>query len=209
MDSWERYDETSLPPKESFYNELNLEGITSEDHNHAKKVRDTFNIKNLGEYHDLYVQSDTLLLADVFENFRNTCIKIYEFNPAYFLSAPRLAWQACLKKTKIKLELLTDYDMLLMIESGIRGGICQSMHRYAEANNKYMKNYDKNIPSSYLEYMDANNLYGWTMCKKLPVDNFRWAEDLDTYTESYVRNYDENSDYGSVLEVDIEYPKSL
>ena len=99
--------------------------------------------------------------------------------------------------------------MLLMIESGIRGGICQSMHRYAEANNRYMKNYNKNVPSSYLEYLDANNLYGWAMWKKLPVDNFRWTEDLDRYTENFIKNYDENSDYGCVLEVDIEYPKTL
>ena len=95
------------------------------------------------------------------------------------------------------------------MESGIRGGICQSIHRYAEANNKYMKNYNKNIPSSYLMYLDANNLYGWAMCKKLPVSNFRWSEDLDKYTEDFIKNYDENSDYGIVLEQDIEYPKNL
>ena len=99
--------------------------------------------------------------------------------------------------------------MLLVIESGIRGGICQSMHRYAEANNRYMKIYNKNIPSSYLEYLDANNLYGCAICKKLPVDNFRWTEDLDMYTENFIKNYDENGDYGSVLQVDIEYPKTL
>ena len=106
-------------------------------------------IKNLGEYHDLYVQSDTLLLADVFENFRDKCIEIYELDPAHFLSAPGLAWQACLKKTGIKLELLTDNDMLLMFEKGIRGGMCQVPHHYAKANNKYLKNHDKNIESSF------------------------------------------------------------
>ena len=111
--------------------------------------------------------------------------------------------------TKVKIELLTVYDMLLMMESGIRGGICQSTHRYAEANNRYMKNYSENVPSSYLEYLDANNLYGWAMCKKLPIDNFRWTEDLDMYTENFIKNYDENSDYGCVLEVDTEYPKTL
>ena len=112
-----------------------------------KKVWDVFEIKNLGEYHDLYVQSDTLLLSDIYGNFRNMCLKIYEFDPVYFVSAPGLAWQACLKKTGVKLESLTDYDMMLMIEKGIRGGICQATHRYSKANNKYMKNYDKNIES--------------------------------------------------------------
>ena len=90
------------------------------------------------------MQSDTLLLADVFENFRYMCLKEYELDPAHFLSLPGLAWQACLKKTNIELELLTDYDMLLMVEEGIRDGICHSIHRYAKANNKYMKNYNNN-----------------------------------------------------------------
>ena len=113
------------------------------DYRHAKRVFKSFDNKNLGGYHDLNVQSDTLLLADVFENFRNKCIEIYELDPAHFLSAPGLAWQACLKKTGIKSELLTDIDMLLTVEKGIRGGICHVIHRYAKANNKSMKNYDK------------------------------------------------------------------
>ena len=147
MDSWKRFDETSLPDKKAFYSELNLEDITDKDYLHAQKVFKEFCI-NIGEYHNLYVQSDTLLLADVFENFRNKCVKIYELYPAHFLSAPALAWQACLKKTGIKLELLTDIDMLLMAEKRIRGEICYAIHRYAKANNKYMKNHDKNITSS-------------------------------------------------------------
>ena len=108
-------------------------------------------LKNLGDYHDLYVQSDTLLLADVFENFRNMCLDIYGLDPVYFVSAPGLAWQACLKKTRVKLELLTDIDMLLIVEKGIRGGICYSIHKYAKANNIYMKIYDKNMESSYIK----------------------------------------------------------
>ena len=158
MDSWEKFYETALPPKKDFYSNLNLENISDEDYTHAQKIWDVFEIKNLGEYHDLYVQSDTLLLADIFENFRNMCLNIYELDPVYFVSAPGLAWQACLKKTGVKLELITDYDMILMIEKGIRGGICQAIHRYAKANNKYMKNYNNNIESSYIEYLDANNL---------------------------------------------------
>ena len=108
----------------------------------------------------MFVQSDILLLADVFENFRNTCLEIYGLDPPKFLSAPELAWQAALKKTKVKLDLLIDIDMLLMVEKGIRGGICHSIYRYAKANNKYMKYYDKNKESSYLQYWDVNNLYG-------------------------------------------------
>ena len=145
MDSWERFEETSLPDKKAFYSELNLEDITDKDYEHAQKVWEVFGIKNLGEYHDLYVQSDILLLEDVFESFRDMCIEIYELDPAHFLSAPGLAWQACLKKTKVELELLTDIDMLLMVEKGTRGGIYHAMHRYATANNKYIKNYDKDI----------------------------------------------------------------
>ena len=145
MDSWERFDETLLPVKEVFYSKLNIKGISDKDYAHGQKVWEVFEIKNLDEYHDLYVQCDTLLLADVFENFRDKCTEIYELDPAHFLSAPGLAWQACLKKTKVELELLTDIDMLLMVEKGIRGGICQATHRYAKANNKYMNNYDKSI----------------------------------------------------------------
>ena len=130
MDNWERFDETSLPDKEPFYSSLNMENNDDIDYIHGNNVFKKFKLKNLGEYHDLYVQSDTLLLADVFENFRNRCIKVYELDRPHFLSLPGLAWQACLKKTNVKLELLTDYDMLLMVEEGIRGGICHSIHRY-------------------------------------------------------------------------------
>ena len=160
IDSWEKFNETSLPSKEDFYSNLNMEDIDDIDYRHGNNVFKGFKLENLGDYHDLYVQSDTLLLADVFENFRDMCIKEYELDPAHFLSLPGLAWQACLKKTDIELELLTDYDMLLMVEEGIRGGICHSAHRYVKANNKYMKNYKNNEESSYIQYLDANNLYG-------------------------------------------------
>ena len=139
------FDETLLPDKEDFYSNLNSKDIRYVDFIHAKRVFKEFNINNLGKYHDLYVESDTLLLVDVFENFRDKCIEIYKLDPAQFLSAPGLTWQACLKKTVIKLELLTDIDVLLMIEKGVRGEICHAMCRYAKANNKYMKNYNKNI----------------------------------------------------------------
>ena len=162
------------------------------------------------DYHDLYVQSDSLLLADVFENFRDMCLKEYELDPAHFLSLPGLAWQACLKKTNIELELLTDYDMLLMVEEGIKGGICHSIHRYAKANNKYMKNYNNNEESSYIQYLDANNLYGWAMSKKLLVNGFKWIKTAESViNEDFIKNYDENNDKDDIFEVDVKYSKKL
>ena len=163
----------------------------------------------MGEYHDLYVQSDTLLLADVFENFRNMCLKEYELDSSYFYSTPGLTLQACLKKTGVKIDLLTDNDMLLMVENGIREGMCQSTYRYVKANNKYMKKYNKNKESAYLQYLDANNLFGWAMSKKSPVNGLKWVSDLSEFNEGFIKNYDENSDVGYYLEKDIEYPKKL
>ena len=209
MDNWERFNETLLPTKESFYSNLNMENIEDIDYRHGNNVFKIFELNNLGEYDNLHVQSDTLLLADIFENFRNKCLEVYELDPAHFLSLPGLTWQACLKKTNIELELLTDYDMLLMVEEGIRGGICHSIHRYAKANNKYMKDYDKNIESSYIQYLDANNLYGWAMSQKLPVNNFKWVEDTSKINEKFIKNYYENSRKGYILEVDVKYPKEL
>ena len=200
MDNWERFDETSLPNKESFHSSLNMESIDDIDYRHGNNVFKRFKLKNLGKYYGLYVQSDTLLLADVFENFRNMCIEVYELDPTHFLSLPGLAWQACLKKTNIKLELLTDYDMLLMVEKGIRGGICHSIHRHAKANDKYMKNYDKNEESSYIQYLDANNLYGWAISQKLPVNAFKWVNDITEINEVDVK---------VDVEVDVKYPKKL
>ena len=170
MDNWERFNETSLPSKESFYSNLNMENIEDIVYRHGNNVFNKFKLNNLGAYHDLYVQSDTLLLADAFENFRDMCLKEYELDPDHFLSLPGLAWQACLKKTNVE---LTNYDMLLMVEEGIRGGICHSVHRYAKANNKYMKKYNNNEESSYILYLDANDLYCWAMSKKLPVNGFK------------------------------------
>ena len=153
------------------------------------------------------------------ENFRNICIKVYELDPAHFVSLPGLAWQVCLKKTNIELELLTDYDMLLMVEKGIRGGICHSIQRYAKANNKYMQNYNNNEESSYIQYLDTNNLYGWAISKKLPVNGFKWLDRSETtaepsnkrneVNEDFIKNYDENNDKGYILEVDVKYPKEL
>ena len=150
-----------------------------------------------------------MLPSDVFENFIKACIKNYELDPAHFISLPGLAWQACLKKTNVELELLTDYDMFLMIEEGIRGGICHDIQRYAKANNKYMKDYDKKKKSSYIQYLDANNLYGKAMTEKLPLRGIRWMDDISRMDEDFVRGYDKNDIKGYILEVDVDYPNEL
>ena len=193
MDSWEKFDETTLPSEEVFYSNLNLKDISDEDYAHPQKVWDVFEIRKLGEYRDLYVQSDTLLLSDVLIHLQmkilEMCLEIYELDNIYFVSAPGLAWQACLKKTGVKLELITDYEMLLMIEKGIKGGICQATYRYAKANNKYMKNYDKNNESLYIEYLDENNFYGWAMSQKLPVNGFKWVKKkkLSEFNKEFIK----------------------
>ena len=161
------------------------------------------------EYHDLYVRSDTLLLADIFENFRQSCLENYELDPAHFVSLPGLPWQGCLKKTNVELELLTDYDMLLMVEEGIRGGICHAVQRYAHANNKYMKDYDRKKKSSYIQYLDANNLYGKAMTEKLPVKGFRWMKDISKIDEDFVKVYNKNDNKGYIIDADVDYPSKL
>ena len=185
-----------------------MENITDIDYRHATRVFREFKMNNLGDYHDLYVQSDTLLLTDVFENFRNISLKTYELDPAYFLSLPGFAWHACLKITGVKLELITDINMLLMIDSATLGGVCHAVCSYAEANNKYMDNYDENKESLFLQNLDANNLYGCPMTKKLPVGGFKWVK-MSKIDEEFMKNYEENGDIGFFLKVDIEYPQEL
>ena len=150
-----------------------------------------------------------MLLADIFENFRQSRLKNYELDRAHFVSLPGLAWQACLKKTNVELELLTDYDMLLIVEEGIRGGICHAVQRYPHANNKYMNDYDRKKKSSYIQYLDANNLYGKAMTEKLPVRGFRWMENISKIDEDFVKVYNKNDNKGYILYVDVDYPSKL
>ena len=207
VSSLEKLSETQLPPKEEFYSKLNDENISEEDFYHAIRVWDIFNCKTIRDYHDLYLKSDVLLLADVFENFRKTCLKHYNLDPAHYYTSPGLAWDACLKTTKQELQLLDDYDMLMMFERGIRGGITHISKRYAEANNEYMKTYDPQKPSSYIQYLDANNLYGWAMSQPLPTHGFEWVENI---TKTQVLNIIEgNSAKGYIFDVDLVYPKHL
>ena len=150
-----------------------------------------------------------MFLADIFEYFRKSCLKNYELVPAHFVSLPGLAWQACLKKTNVELELLTDYDMLLMVEEGIRGGICHAIQRYAKANNKYMNNYDTKKKSSYIQYLDVNSLYGKAMTEKLPVRGLKLVNDISKIDEDFVKDYKKNDNKGYILDVDVDYPSKL
>ena len=180
MDSLERFKETTLPPKEAFYSRLTEENISDEDYTHAEKVWKEFKMEHLQDYHNLYNEIDVLLLADVFESFRDICIKNYKLDPAHYYTAPSLSWDACLKMTGVKLELLTDVDMLLMLEKGIRGGVSMISNRYGKANNKYMGNkFNPSEPSKYIQYLDANNLYGAAMSMKLPTSGFKWMNDKE------------------------------
>ena len=135
MDSWDKFKETSLPSIAHFYSNLNMSGVSDSDYEHTCSIWREFKIRNIGEYHDLYLRTDVVLLANVFKSFKLVCLENYGLNPSHFYMAPGLAWKACLKKIGIRLELLLDPDMLLMFERGIRGGITQSIHRWAAANN--------------------------------------------------------------------------
>ena len=201
MDNIKKFKETNLPPKEKFYSKLNDEHITQQDFEHAQNVWKTFNCKNMGDYHDLYLKTDVLLLADVFEEFRNVCLENYELDPAWYFTSPGLAWDAALKKTKVKLELLTDIDMLQMIEKGTRGCVSMISNRLGKANNKYMgKDFNPEKPSTFIPYLDANNLYGWAMCEPLPVGEFELVDE---------KEFENWRNFPCILEVDLDYPKEL
>ena len=208
MDSIEKFNDPKPPPQGAFYSKLSGKGISNKNYTHVWNVWNSFKMKILKEYHELYNITDVLLLADVFENFRDLCLKIYGLDPVYYFTAPGLAWDACLKITGIELELLSDPNMLLMFEKGIRGGISIISNRYGEANNKYMrKGFNKNKPSKYLMYLDANNLYGCGMSEKLPTHGFKWLTGGEM-EKIYENRYNLNK-IPCILEVDIEYPENL
>ena len=203
-----KFEEERLPSRNEFYNRLNNEQISIEDYTHAQNIWEKFRIKNLGEYHDLYLKMDVLLLADVFENFRDLILNSYKLDPAHYITAPGLSWDAMLRMTKVTLELLTDLDMHLMVEKGIRGGISTISNKYGIANNKYQTNYNPSMPSKYIIYKDANNLYGWSMSLSLPYGQFKWL--TDSQIEDFnVQHIADDGDVGYILDVDLSYPSSL
>ena len=204
MDSWKRFSEEKLPPQVDFYNILQQSHITQEDYAHAQEVFKVFGLKDLGEYHDLYVETDVRLLADVFESFRNTAMKHYELDPVHFITLPSFALDAMLKKTGVELDLLCDPDMYQFFEDGMRGGISYIGERRGDANNPYVPGYDPTMRNNYLIYLDVNNLYGKAMCEDLPEKEFQWIEDAGNFDINTLGN-----GRGGVLEVDLEYPKEL
>ncbi|GFW42901.1 uncharacterized protein TNCV_734341 [Trichonephila clavipes] len=204
MDTFQKFNEGCLPSKEAFFSSLTNETVSDDDYAHCQNVWKSFNLKTLGEYHDLYVTSDVILLADVFQNFRHLCLNFYKLDPCHCYTAPGLAWQACLYMSRVKLELFTDLDMHLFVERGIRGGISMISHRFSSANNKYLDSYDENKPSKYILYLDANNLYGWAMSQPLPTHGFEWITQPIDFME-----IPDESDIGYILEVDMDYPQNL
>jgi len=205
MDSFKKFEDNRLPKKEDFFSLMNNEHITDEEYQHAQNVWKKFGLSLMGEYHDLYLKSDILLLADVFENFRKACQQYYELDPAHYFTTPGLSWDAMLKMTNTELELMSDVDMFQFIEKGMRGGISYIANRYGKANNKYMKEYDEKASSKYIMYLDANNLYGWAMSQYLPTGGFKWLSEK----EVNLSKFDDEFEKGLILEVDLEYPKEL
>ena len=181
-----------------------MDDITGVDYIHSRKVCENIKIKNLGECYDLYFQSAALLFADVFNNFGNMCHKKYDLDPKRFFSTPGLAWQAALKK-RLKLDALTDIDILLMVEKGIRGEICHALYQYVK-DKKILIKIKK---ASYLNYWVVNNLYGWTISQKLPVNGFKCVEEKFQFSEDFIESYNEKSDEGYFLEVDVQYTEKL
>ena len=222
FDSFDRFTEDNLPPKELYYNDLSMKHITDEDYDFAHKIWDTFKLQNLGGLHDLYMESDVVLLADIFENFRDFSLHKYELDPAHFCTAPSLSWSAALKYTKVKLDLIIDPDMNIFVDRGLIGGISMIGNHFARANNPELGDlYDKNKQNSYIMLLDCNNQYGWAMSQYLPTGGFEWVNDIGNmqnvsssetsdmdWSEKIMELADE-ANVGYMFEIDLEYPQTI
>ena len=202
MDGRDKFLLTELSPIDAFCSSLSEETITPEEYDRAQKVWREFGIENMQQYHDLYLNLDVLLLADLFENVRQTCILDYGIDPAHCYTLPGFTFVACLKFTEQKLDLFTDSEKFLFIENSIRGGTSVVSHRHAKANNPPVPDYAHNSPYSYLTYLDANKLYGWAMSEALPIGEFTFL------TEEEIASFDlddttRSDDYGYILKVDL------
>jgi len=209
MDSMERFNETSLPSIESFYSKLYDQHISEREYEHAEDVWCAMDCENIGHYHNIYLLTDVLLLADVFENFRKMSLETYGLDPVHYCSLPGLSWDAMLKYTNVHLDLITDPDMYQMVEDNIRGGISNISHRHAIANIDEIdipnpESYNADEPITHLTYLDANALYSWAMSQMLPHKTFKWVS-----TDIDILNVPVDGNIGYILEVDLEYPSEL
>ena len=203
MNTMERFEETSLPDKGAFYSRLDEKCVSLKHYQHANNVWNSFRCTTMKDYHDLYLKTDVLLLADVFETFQKMALETYKLDPVHYYSLPGLSWDSILKYTEIKIDLITDPDMYQMVEKSMRGGISQISHRYAASNYPGMESYDERKPQKILTYQDANALYSWAMSQPLPLKNFKWTDPID------VMSIPDDNSIGYILEVDLEYPKEL
>ncbi|XP_046547498.1 uncharacterized protein LOC124257474 [Haliotis rubra] len=206
MDDESKFELTRLPKQTDFFSRLTGNSLSDEDYTHAKNVWSAFELQNMGEYHDLYVKTDVLLLADVFESFRTMALEYYHLDPAHYYTLPGMGWDAMLKMGKVELERLTDIDQILMLESGMRGGISMISKKHSLSNLPGQEDYKPDEANKHLIYWDANNLYGWAMSQALPERDFEWVEDVDDLD---IMGVAPNADIGYILEVDLEYPSHL
>ncbi|GET65032.1 hypothetical protein RIR_jg2764.t3 [Rhizophagus irregularis DAOM 181602=DAOM 197198] len=215
MDDWKKFEKTSLPPKGAFYSKLNETHISDKEYEYAQYVWEKAGCKTMQDYHDIYLKTDVLLLADIFQNFREMALKKYGLDPLWYYSTPGFAWDALFLMTGQRLDLITDQDMYMMVEQGLRGGISMVSKRYARANNPGMGEgkWTTDKPKSSILYLDANNLYGWAMLQYLPTGNFHWIKEeneLSNIQRQIESNeIPDNSSEGYILKVKLEYPQVL
>ena len=215
VDSYEKCNYKELPPKEAFYSSID-DGkrgkgdghISDEQYLHLKNVWNTFNFKTFKDYHNHYLKKDVFLLADVFEKFISTCLKYYGLDPCHYFSSPGLSWDAMLKMTKVELEKISNLDIHLFIERGMRGGICCVSKRYSKANNEFCPDYDETKPKVFIKYLDMNSLYGKAMSEYLPYGGFKWVK-VNNKVVNRMLNKKDDSLHGYFLQVDLECPKKL
>ena len=193
-----------------FYNTLHDEPLSGEDYERARHIWDFYNIQNLQQYHDHYLKSDVLLLADVFEHFRHDVLEKHGLDCLYFPTLASLAWSMALKHTQVELDLITDPEIYLMIENSIRGGISTISNRYSKANNTFLEYYDPTKPTTFITYLDANNLYGFCMSEPLPVGDFRFLtqNEIDQ-VQLHLATIPEDSPTGYIIDCDLSYPAHL